>query len=215
MQQLIIGDGIAMVKFRLLERVRDPNYAKKEMDSGERHVFEILRVDTSAVHLHYHKNGSLDDPVLIEPIVSLPSGASQPALPLIALSPSQPVIGRREAVLALTVLLNACWNNGAGAVDITDGHAFDWKRFLANTMEHLEIAALELEKVFALREADRGSPQLAFCTITGTRWKMLDPTQKTYKHTRLPALQDMSSNWRTKTFFLQAQTLGENWMRMR
>ena len=62
MQQLIIGNGIARVKIRLLEGVRDPNYAK--MDSGGRHVFEILRVDTSAVHLHYHKNGSLDDPVL-------------------------------------------------------------------------------------------------------------------------------------------------------
>ena len=215
MQQLIIGNGIARVKFRLLEGVRDPNYAK--MDSGERHVFEILRVDTSAVHLHYHKNGSLDDPVLVDPIVmpqNANSGASQPTAPFIAPSPSQPLIGRREAVLALTVLLNACWNNGAGAVDITDGHAFDWKRFLANTMEHLEIAAMELEKVFAVRTADSGSPKLALCT-TGTRWKMLDPTQKNYKNTRLPGLRDMSSNWRTEPLFLQPQTLGRNWMRMR
>ena len=216
MQRAIIGNGIAAVKFRLLEGVRDPNYFR--VDSGERHVFEILRVDASAVHLHYHKNGSLDDPVVVDPIVrpqNANSGASEPTAPFIVPSPSQPNIGRREAVLALAVLLNACWNNGAGAVYITDGHAFDWKRFLANTMEHPEIAALELEKVFAWREADRGSPKLAFCTITGTRWKMLDPTQKTYKNTRLPALQDMSSNWRTIPLFLQAQTLGENWMRMR
>ena len=54
LQRLIIGDGIAQVTFRLLEGVRDPNYAKQ--DSGERHVFEFFRVDTSAVHLHYHKN---------------------------------------------------------------------------------------------------------------------------------------------------------------
>ena len=104
----------------------------------------------------------------------------KPTASFIELSPSQAVIGRREAVLALTVLLKACWNNGAGAVDITDGHAFDWKRFVANTMEHLEIAAMELEKVFALRTAYSGSPKLALCT-TGTRWKMLDPTQK-YKN---------------------------------
>jgi hypothetical protein len=215
MQQLIIGNGIALVKFRLLEGSRDPNYAKN--DSRERHVFDIFRVDTSAVHLHYHKNGSLDDPVLVAPIVmpqNANSGASQPAAPLIALSPSQPIIGRREAVLALTILLDACWNNGAGAVDITDGHAFDWKRFLTNTMENPEIAAMELEKVFALRTTDSGPPQLAFCT-TGTRWKVMDPTQKTYKHTRNPALRNMSSNWRTAPLFLQAQTLGENWMRMR
>ena len=56
MQQLIIGDGIAQVKFRLLEGVRDPHYAKVQGDSGLRHVFEIIRVDTSAMHLHYHKN---------------------------------------------------------------------------------------------------------------------------------------------------------------
>ena len=215
MQQLIIGNGIARVKFRLLEGVRDPNYAKK--DSGERHVFEILRVDTSAVHLHYHKHGSLDDPVLVDPIAmpqNANSGASQPTAPFIALSPSQPNIGRREAVLALTRLLNACWNTGPGAVDITDGHAFDWKRFIANTMEHFEIAAMELEKVFALRTADSGPPQLALCT-TGTRWKVMDPTQKNYKNTRLPGLRDMSSNWRTEPLLLQPRTLDTNWMRMR
>jgi hypothetical protein len=215
MQHLIIGHGITQVKFRLLEGSRDANYAKK--DAGERHVFEILRVDTSAVHLHYHKNGSLDDPVSVNPIVmpqNAHSGASQPAAPLIGLafSPSQPNIGRREAVLALTVLLYACWNNGAGAVDITDGHAFDWRRFLANTMEHLQIAAMELKKVFALRMADSGSPTLALCT-TGTTWKMMDPTQTKYTNTRRPALRDMSSNWRTDPIFLQTQTLGRNWMR--
>ena len=201
---------------RLLEGSRDPNWAK--IDSGERHVLEIIRVDTSAVHLHYHKSGKLDDPVIVDPIVmdhSANGGASQPVdLPVFALSPSQPVIGRREAVLALTIILNKCWNDGPGAVDITDGHAFDWKRFVQNTMEHHEIAALELEKVFALRETYRGSPNLAFCQ-NGARWKMLDPTQKTYTNTRRPALQDMSSNWRTKPFFRQAQTLGENCMRMR
>ena len=185
-------------------------------------MFEILRVDTSAVHLHYHKSGALDDPVLVDPIVmpqNANSGASQPTAPFIAPSPatpspSQPVIGRREAVLALTLLLNACWNNGAGAVDITDGVAFDCKRFFANTMENLEIAAMDLEKVFALRTADSGSPKLALCT-TSTTWKMLNPTKAIHKNTRLPGLQDMSSNWRTEPLFLYPQTLGRNWMRMR
>lgn len=221
-QQLIIADGVAQVKFRLLQGVRDDNWAKH--DSGERHVFEIRRVDTSAVHLHYHKNGSLDDPVLIDAVPqNANSGASQPTAPNIKLNPSQKVIGRREAVLALNLLLNQYWNNGAGAVDITDGNGFDWRRFVQNTMEHLEINAMELEKVFAVRRADSGSPQLAFCT-TGTTWKMMEPAEKVYKNTRLPGLQDissnmqgMSSNWRTDPLFLQAttSTLGRNWMRMR
>ena len=112
-------------------------------------------------------------------------------------------VGRREAVLALTVLLNECWNNEAGAVDITDGHGFDWKRFVANTMDHLEIATMGLEKIFALRTAVSGSPKLAFCT-TGTTWKILDPTGLgRYKNTRLPVLQGMSSDWRLEPLFLQ------------
>ena len=54
-QQLMIGDGITRVKFRLLEGVRDPNYAK--MDSGERHVFEILRVAKSLCRLWLPETG--------------------------------------------------------------------------------------------------------------------------------------------------------------
>ena len=215
MQQLIIGNGIARVKFRLLEGVRDHNYAK--VDSGERHVFEILRVDTSAVHLHYHRNGSLDDPVFFGPIAmpqNAHSGAAQPTAPCIALSPSQPNIGRREAVLALTSVLNARWNTGAGAVDITDGHAFDWRRFIVNTMESLEIQAMELDKVFALRRVASGSPELALCT-TGASWKVMEPSQKNYTDTRRPALRVMSSNWRTEPLLLQAGTLDRNWMRTR
>ena len=104
--QQMVGPGIAQFKFRLLQGSRDSNYAK--LDSGERHVFEILRVDTSAVHLHYHKNGNPDEPVTLPPTV-LPenanSGASQPTVPFVAMavdpSGSQPVIGRREAVTAL------------------------------------------------------------------------------------------------------------------
>jgi len=233
-QQLLIGDGIAFFKFRLLQGVRDGNYAKRANDSGERHVFEILRVDRSAVHLHYHKNGTLDDPVVVDPFVmpqNANSGASQPTAPFIAPSPgtasaSQPVIGRREAVLALTCLLNTCWQNRAGAVDITDGGGFDWKRFFANTMENPEIDAMDLEKVFALRTADSGSPKLALCT-TGTSWKMMEPTQAKYKNSRLPGLHDgctsskpspligKSSNWRTDALFLQAQMAPANWMRLR
>ena len=178
-------------------------------------MFEFLRVDTSRVHLHYHKNGSLDDPVIIGPIATPQnpnSGASQPTVPLLAFSPSQPNIGRREALLALIGLLKFCWNTGPGAVDITDGRAFDWRRFFANTMECRQIEAMELEKVFALRRGDAGSAQLARCT-TGMGWKVMEPTQKVYKNTRVPPLQDMDSNWRAEPLLTQAKTLDRNWMR--
>ena len=58
----VIGDGIVSVTFRLLENVQDPNYCRMKDDPGERHVFEIVRSDTSAVHLHFHSNGNLDNP---------------------------------------------------------------------------------------------------------------------------------------------------------
>ena len=54
-------------------------------------------------------------------------------------------------------------------------------------MEHLEISAMDLEKVFALRTADSGSPKLALCT-TGTTWEMLDPTQNIQKSYTPPGL---------------------------
>jgi hypothetical protein len=218
--QKAIGLGIAQFKFRLLQGVVDANYVK--LDSGERHVFEILRVDTSAVHLHYHKNGTLDEHVTLAPTV-LPenanSGASQPTVPFVAMavdpSPSKPVIGRREAVTALDVLLKTCWQTRAGAVDITDAVGFDWNRFFTNTKEALEIQKLEIEKVFALRTTESGKQRIAICT-TGTGWKIFDPTQVHYKNsTKHPGLHVMHSNWRTDPLLMQAQMVPSSWMRLR
>ena len=219
MRRQIIGAGIAKFKFRLLAGVRDGNYAK--IDSGERHVFEILRVDTSAVQLHYHKNGSMDDPEPVDPIVrpqNANSGASQPTAPFIAPSPetpsgSQPVIGRRQAVMALNAVLNACWQDRPGAVDITDEVGFPWKRWVANTMENRQIVAMDIDKVFALRPADSSHAMLAICT-TSTRWQILNPNQTVYKDPRQPGLHDMSSNWRTDPLLSQARVVPTSWMRL-
>ena len=155
----------------------------------------------------------------VDPIVpqNANSGASQPTAPFTAIagdpSSSQPVIGRREAVLALTALLNACWQHGQGAVDITDEVGFAWRRSFANTMENLQIAAMDIDKVFALRTEDYGLPKLAVCT-TGTTWKVLDPNQAVYKNSRKPGLQDMYSNWRTDPLLSHPQVVPANWMRM-
>ena len=173
-QRLIIGDGIVQVKFRLLSDVQDPHYAW-----GPRHVFEIVRIDASAVHLHYHRNGNCDDPQIIRPrghAQNATGGVSQPTAPFDGPAPSQPVIGRREAVLALEQLLNNCWGSKAGAVDITAGHAFEWRRFIQNTMEHRQIFAMSLDKVFALRTEEDGPVMLAFCT-TETHWTLFKLTQ--------------------------------------
>ena len=218
--QQMVGPGISQFKFRLLEGTRDSNFAK--WDSGERHVFEILRIDTTVVHVHYHKNGHPDEPVTLPSAALLEnanSGASQPTVPFVAMavdpSPSQPLIGRRQAVMALDALLNTCWQTRAGAVDITDAVGFDWNRFFTNTKEALEIQELDIEKVFALRTTESGKQKLAICT-TGTGWKIFDPTQVHYTNSKKhPGLHVMHLNWRTDPLLMQAQMVPTSWMRLR
>ena len=215
-QQLIIGDGIVQVKFRLLEDVQDPNYAKRRNDPGARHVFEIVRIDTSAVHLHYHKSGRLADPQIIRPrgiAQQTTGGASQPTAPVDGDSPSQPGIGRREAVMALEQLLYNCWGQEAGAVDITAEEAFQWKRFVQNTMEHRQIFAMPLQTVFALRTEQDGPVMLAFCTH-GPNWTLLKVTQEYYKDTHRPALDEQEGDWRAEHLFREPAKVGPNGMRL-
>ena len=78
----LVGPGVTHFRFRLLENVRDPNWAR--IDSGEKHVFEIERCDGSTCHLHYHKNGKMDPPQYPVPPnagleTALNRGVSQPA----------------------------------------------------------------------------------------------------------------------------------------
>ena len=132
----------------------------------------------------------MDDPTFIAPIVmpqNAGSGASQFTAPLLQSYSTDWLIGRREAVLGLNVLLTKCFNTESGAIDITDGIAFDWRRFVANTMERLQIMAMDIEKVFAVRTKRSGSPQFAFCT-TATTCKMLDPTPRTLQKHPPPKL---------------------------
>ena len=181
LQQEIIGNGIVSITFRLLENVMDTNYFKR--DSGERHVFEIIRRDASRVHLHFHTNGTMDKPVLIPPTITPANangGASQPTLIYMPDTPSQPLIGRKECTLALTTILDACWYETAGAADITDGLAFDWKRYVAHIRDNHEITAMQPEKVFALRIKADELPRLAFCA-GDTTWKTLQPQDAHYR----------------------------------
>ena len=130
-------------------------------------------------------------------------------------SASQPVIGRREAVTALDVLLKTCWQTRAGAVDITDAVGFDWNRFFTNTNEALEIQKLEIEKVFALRTTESGKQRIAICT-TGTGWKIFDPIEVHYKKsTQRFAARVMHWNWRSDPLLMQAQKVPTSWMRLK
>ena len=94
-QQLIVGPGITKFPFRLLQHEMDPNYRKQ--DSGQRHVFQVERVDGSMVQLHFHKKGSMDPPNGFDAAPGQPQNhGSRTAL-----------IGKNEAHVAMVHLLGA------------------------------------------------------------------------------------------------------------
>ena len=120
----IIGCGVTAFNFRLLPGVMDHNYVK--VDSGERHVFEVVRADGSTVLLHFHKNGKCDPPEVVPPEDMAPSGAAtsehagvaytcQPAVQyrdivrLVAPGDKSAPLGRSETSIALQSLLIWCW----------------------------------------------------------------------------------------------------------
>jgi len=139
MRRRLLGLGIIKFTFRLLQHVRDSNYAQR--DSGERHVFEITRVDGSTAQLHFHKNGKMDDPILHQPShlvaeerdVASSSGDVRAAARNEVLFSQADLrhtnlhdrIGRSEAVLALNEILGSMRERVAA--DISDTVAFDWR----------------------------------------------------------------------------------------
>ena len=59
----IVGEnGIHRMRFRILRNQIDSNYRHTDPATPWRHVFEFIRCDGSAIHIHYHKNGSYDAP---------------------------------------------------------------------------------------------------------------------------------------------------------
>ena len=146
----IIGCGVTAFHFRLLPDVMDQNYIK--MDSGERHVFEVVRADASRVLLHFHKNGKCDPPEILPAKEVAPSDAAtseqlgvsytcQPALEYsdimgtAAAGDKSAPLGRAEATIALqSLLISGFGEAGIGAINLTDGVAFPWTRFLNNNI---------------------------------------------------------------------------------
>ena len=206
----VIGDGIVSVTFRLLENVQDPNYYRMKDDPGERHVFEVVRVDTSAMHLHYHSNGSLDNPPYFRPKDGS-SDAPQPTVPNHPPNPSAPKIGRKEYAAACTALVKHCWGKAdppnVGAVDITDGKGFDWRRYINNIKEGEQVDETVISNVFVMSyKGQEDSPQLAFAEANGT-WRQLSPEKGS-------KLETQEENWHEVPFFLRAKTVSHSWMRL-
>ena len=185
-------------------------------------MFEITRIDWAAWQLRFHKNGKLDNPTFVPaPIatriaqeVSVSSnGVLQPAATAdeILREPLAQAyrIGKSEAYVALTLLLDAHHVPSPGAVDITTEEGFQWTRWLNNVWPARDIIGIGIEKVFAVRQPPQGRPMLAVCCSDDT-YCLLDPS-KNIRRTSIERLQ----GWVNLEVFQNAQAATASWMALR
>ena len=222
--QPLVGAGVVKFSFRLLQNVLDHNYVK--IDSGERHIFEILCADGERWQLHFHKNGNMDNPFRIPPTSSMPhdrpvSNAS--------CSAGQPVnqegptwhlhdilnstaehnlpVGRNEVHMALVTILNKFSpQESPFAVDITATAVLPWHRWLRNTVSNKELIGSGIVKVFALCETSINKPQIVFCHPDDT-YTCAKPEKRLEYQRR--------SGWRDCIPFAQASVETVSWMQTR
>ena len=147
--QWIIGRGVVAFNFRLLPDVMDQNGVRWE--SGERHVFEVVRADGWSVLLLFHKNGNCDPPEVVpsQNVAATPAAVSEhdgveyscrPAMQYndikdkVDTGDTSAPLGAAEASIALqSLLIKAFGTSDAGALNLTDEAAFSWTRYLKTT----------------------------------------------------------------------------------
>ena len=225
--EAIIGCGVTAFNFRLLPGVMDHNYVK--VDSGERHVFEVVRADGSTVLLHFHKNGKCDPPEVLPPEDMAPSCAAtsepagvaytcQPAVQyrdivnLVAAGDKSAPLGRSETLIALQSLLIAGFGkSNVGALNLTDGVAFPWTRFLKNNVLCKEYVGPGIERVYAARFHEDAAPVLVICRADGS-YVELEPSKNGDRHTMHNNAGDA---WQEMEALQQAQYIGVSWMHVR
>ena len=120
-------------------------------------------------------------------------------------------LGRAEATIALQSLLIACVGKAeSGAVNITDGRAFPWTRFLQNTVSCKEYVGPGLERVYAIRSPGTTAPALLLCRADGSYVELRFQNGKTVKTVQGPRVQ-----WRMLPILTDAKYISVPWMEVR
>ena len=239
----IIGDGIVRVLFRIIETERDVNYIN--VDSHGRHYFDFIRANGSAMRLHYHNNGSTDAPIYLAPLGAAQppapgaaptlqhapgGGAAQPAASSGGRHVPLPVtwqhiqeaarlrhqVGRHEASAAFQTLLHHHHGaSTAGAVDITNGAAFDWIRWLAQLACARDVIGGGVHRVYAVRWLPHQDPEAVFCYRDHT-YCTLAPNLGRYgkRQGGNRVTTYWFASWRTEALLCQAPEARTSWIQV-
>ena len=136
---------------------------------------------------------------------------------LVVAARSRQVVGRNEASLGLQTLLHYHHGETApGAVDITDGQAFDWPRWVAQIEGAREVIRDGVHKVYAVRWNPDWAPEAVFCYGDNT-YGTLVPYMARYTgawcDTRFTMHRD--GNWQTEPLLSAAPVADRPWLVLR
>ena len=156
-------------------------------------------------------------------------GAAQPAVPgggapllftlehLQEAARSRQTVGRDEASAALQTLLHHHHGETApGAVDITDGSAFDWIRWVAQIEGARDVIRDGVHRVYVVRWEPHGAPEAVFCYGNNT-CSTLVPRNARYtgsrSETRFVIYRE--ANWVTEPLLSAAPVAAAPWLLLR
>ena len=126
-------------------------------------------------------------------------------------------MGQQEASAAFQTLIHH--HHGAftaGAVDITDGAAFDWIRWLAQLTCARDVIGGGVRRVYAVRWLSHQDPEAVFCYGDNTYCTLL-PSQARYKsaHRKTRLTMYRHANWTTEQLLHDAPAATTSWILVR
>ena len=238
----IIGEGIVRVVFRIIETEFDPNYINYDSNGRHYFEFIRADGSAMRLHYHKNGHtdepiyfgpprGAAHPAAPGAPPTQQHApggGAAQPAassggrhapLPftwqrLQEASRLRHQVGRHEASAAFQTLLHHYHGAyTAGAVDITDGAAFDWIRWLAQLTCARDVIGGGVHRVYAVRWLPHQAPEAVFCYGNLT-YCTLVPSLARYTsaqgRTRLTMYRH--ANWRTEGLLYEAPVATTSWI---
>jgi len=121
-------------------------------------------------------------------------------------------LGRSETSIALqSLLIEGFGKSNVGALNLTDGVAFPWTRFLKNNVMCKEYVGPGIRRVYAARWYEDAKPVLVICRADGS-YVELTPSKSGDRHLMHDEAGDA---WQQIEALQQAKYIGVGWMHVR